>query len=159
MGKLINIKLRKHLNRTDAICLIKWLEDNQIITYMNEDKSMVSFLCELLKNRQEALLTYYLNQRNDFYMIDYEDHPVGFVALKPVGENVSEVVIAIGCKEMWGQKIAHYTLLEIIKEAKNKCHHLAARVHQQNKRSINLFEHIGFQQEQLVEPYLHYSYK
>lgn len=70
MEKLISIELRNYTEKNDALNLIKWLSDFDVIQYMNEDQSMITTLNNILNNKQELLLTYYLNQNQIFHMID-----------------------------------------------------------------------------------------
>lgn len=62
MEKLISIELRNYIEKNDALNLIKWLSDFDIIQYMNEDLYMITTLNNILNNKQELLLTYYLNK-------------------------------------------------------------------------------------------------
>lgn len=80
MEKLISIELRNYIEKNDALNLIKWLSDFDIIQYMNEDLYMIT----TLNNKQELLLTYYLNQNQIFHMIDLNNNPIGFISLIPL---------------------------------------------------------------------------
>ena len=83
MEKLISIELRNYIEKNDALNLIKWLSDFDIIQYMNEDLYMITTLNNILNNKQELLLTYYLNQNQIFHMIDLNNNPIGFISLIP----------------------------------------------------------------------------
>ena len=83
MEKLISIELRNYIEKNDALNLIKWLSDFDIIQYMNEDLYMITTLNNILNNKQELLLTYYLNQSCIFHMIDLNNNPIGFISLIP----------------------------------------------------------------------------
>lgn len=84
MKKLISIELRNYIEKNDALNLIKWLSDFDIIQYMNEDLSMITTLNNILNDKQELLLTYYLNQNQIFHMIDLNNNPIGFISLIPL---------------------------------------------------------------------------
>ena len=83
MEKLISIELRNYIEKNNALNLIKWLSDFDIIQYMNEDLYMITTLNNILNNKQELLLTYYLNQKQIFHMIDLNNNPIGFIFLIP----------------------------------------------------------------------------
>ena len=57
MEKLISIELRNYIEKNNALNLIKWLSDFDIIQYMNEDLYMITTLNNILNNKQELLLT------------------------------------------------------------------------------------------------------
>ena len=159
MKKLISVELRNFIEKNDALNLIKWLDDFEVVKYMNESKDICDVLTSILDNRQEALLTYYLNRSCVFHMVDYENDSVGFVSLIPNLNNQYEVVIAIGDKDIWGQKIGHSALEKTILFAFNelKCQKLVAKIHNENTRSIKLFENLGFKKENYANKFLLYS--
>lgn len=92
-------------------------------------------------------------------MVDYENDSVGFVSLIPNLNNQYEVVIAIGDKENWGQKIGHSALEKTILFAFNelKCQKIVAKIHNENTRSIKLFENLGFKKENYANKFILYS--
>lgn len=59
-----------------------------------------------------------------------------------------EIIIAIGCPNNWGKKIAHHAILSILNEVffKWRINKLLSKVHIDNVRSINLFKHLGFKE-------------
>lgn len=159
MKKLISVELRNFIEKNDALNLIKWLDDFEVVKYMNESKDISNVLTNILDNRQEVLLTYYLNRNCVFHMVDYENDSVGFVSLIPNLNNQYEVVIAIGDKENWGQKIGHSALEKTILFAFNelKCQKIVAKIHNENTRSIRLFENLGFKKENYANKFVLYS--
>lgn len=159
MEKLISIELRNYIEKNDALNLIKWLSDFDIIQYMNEDLYMITTLNNILNNKQELLLTYYLNQKQIFHMIDLNNNPIGFIFLIPYKNNVYEIVIAIGNKELCSKQIAKHVLNNIINYIKEKLNgeKIIAKIHYQNIRSINLFTHLGFNKIYENDKYLHFQ--
>ena len=159
MKKLISVELRNFIEKNDALNLIKWLDDFEVVKYMNESKDISNVLTNILDNRQEVSLTYYLNRNCVFHMVDYENDSVGFVSLIPNLNNQYEVVIAIGDKENWGQKIGHSALEKTILFAFNelKCQKIVAKIHNENTRSIKLFENLGFKKENYANKFILYS--
>ena len=159
MKKLISVELRNFIEKNDALNLIKWLDDFEVVKYMNESKDISNVLTNILDNRQEVLLTYYLNKNCVFHMVDYENDSVGFVSLIPNLNNQYEVVIAIGDKENWGQKIGYSALEKTILFAFNelKCQKIVAKIHNENTRSIKLFENLGFKKENYANKFILYS--
>lgn len=126
---------------------------------MNEDLYMITTLNNILNNKQELLLTYYLNQSCIFHMIDLNNNPIGFISLIHYKNKVYEIVIAIGNKELWGKKIAKQALNDTINYIQDKLNgeKLIAKIHYQNIRSINLFTHLGFNKIYENDKYLHFQ--
>lgn len=98
---------------------------------MNEDLYMITTLNNILNNKQELLLTYYLNQSCIFHMIDLNNAPIGFISLIPYKNNIYEIVIAIGNKELWGKKIAKQALNDTINYIQDKLNgeKIIAKIH------------------------------
>ena len=73
--------------------------------------------------------------------------------------NIYEIVIAIGNKELWGKKIAKHVLNDTINYIQDKLNgeKLIAKIHHQNTRSINLFTHFGFDKVYENETYFHFQ--
>lgn len=159
MEKLISIELRNYIEKNDALCLIKWLNDFDVIQYMNEETSIINTLNNILSNKQEALLTYYLNQNCIFHMIYFENKPIGFISLIPYKNDSYEIVIAIGNKNLWGKQIARYVLIKTINYIKEKLNGkiIVAKIHYQNTRSINLFTHLCFDKIYESDKYQHFQ--
>lgn len=159
MEKLFLLELREDINKFDALQLIKWLNDEDVTHFMNESNLMAEQIKSILANRQEVLLTYFLNQKCHFYVIDYNSAPIGFISLIPNVDKKYEIVIAVGEKGKWGQKIGHYSLKKAISEVKTKYKgkELIAKIDKENERSIGLFEHMGFSLEKEGNRYFNYK--
>ncbi len=160
MEKLFSIKLRKIIDKNDALKLIDWLSDEEVTKYMNEDSGVINILHTILDEHQDPLLTYYLNQSSRFFMVDYDGKPVGFASLKSLGSETSEIVIAIGKKRMWGRKLGHYALIHLLGIANEQYNQqkFIVHIHKENKRSIGLFEHLGFVYTKSNGDFLKYEY-
>ena len=90
-------------------------------------------------------------------MIDLNNNPIGFIFLIPYKNNVYDIVIAIGNKELCSKQIAKHVLNNIINYIKEKLNGeiIIAKIHYQNIRSINLSTHLGFNKIYENDKYLH----
>ena len=140
------VEVRKQIQKKDAINLIGWLNGDEVMFFMNEDEKVAKLIEGVLNRHEEVLLTYYLNQRNIFFMIDYNKEPVGFTSLTPIGNKTVEVVIAIGEKELWGRGIGKQCLSKVRKFCFDKMNFdkVVATVHNNNSRLLSLFKNSRF---------------
>ena len=75
MKKLISVELRNFIEKNDALNLIKWLDDFEVVKYMNESKDISNVLTNILDNRQEVLKINHdyfeknINEKKDFIIL------------------------------------------------------------------------------------------
>lgn len=157
----MDISLRLEVNKKDAVHIIEWLENKDVTKYLNEDIRSASSLKTILKEGRADLLTYYLNQDGRFFLIDSEKEAcLGFINLFTIRKKKEyEVVIAIGNKENWGKQIAYHALKEIMKEVffSWRIEKLISRIHIENQRSINLFRHLGFKEQNKTQTHIQFQ--
>lgn len=156
----MNIDLRLNVFYNDAKKMIKWLNNKKITKYLNEDPNTVYVLDDIISSGRADLLTYYLNKNAKFFLIDTEEEKcVGFITLvEKKHMNAYEIVVAIGEVRNWGKKIGYKAVSKILNEVffNFKIENVISKVHVKNKRSIMLFNHLGF--EKLCEKNEHYVY-
>ena len=144
----MNINLRLNVFASDARKMIKWLNNKRITKYLNEDPNTAYMLEDIILRGRADLLTYYLNKNAKFYLIDTEEEDcVGFIALvEKKSINAYEIVVAIGDVKNWGKKIGYKSVSKILSKAffNFKVENVISKIHIKNKRSIKLFEHLGF---------------
>ncbi|MFA7222023.1 MAG: GNAT family protein [Bacilli bacterium] len=157
----MKVNLRLEVKENDANKIIRWLKDENITKYLNEDIASIDSLESVIKNKQADLLTYYLNQCGRFFLIDStEEKCIGFLNLFPYIPNKEyEIVIAIGDERNWGKQYGKDTIISIMREVflKWRIKKVFAKVHIDNKRSIEMFEHLNFINEGVKNNHYIYS--
>lgn len=157
----MNISLRLEVKKSDAINIIRWLENKNITQYLNEDINSIYSLNRIIENGQSDLLTYYLNQDGRFFLIDEKDLGcIGFLNLFTIHQHHTyEIVIAIGEENNWGKQYGKEAIKMIMREAFLiwRIERLVAKVKKKNERSINMFEHLHFYKTKETESYFYYS--
>ncbi len=156
----MDVFLRLEVKEQDAVKMISWLQNQNITKYLNEDVNSPYLLQKIIDDKRTDFLTYYLNQDGRFFLIDNEQGSIGFINLFTIiAKKEYEVVIAIGDEINWGKKYAKKALEKIVKEVfyNWRINRLNAKIHVDNHRSINLFEHLGFVKSKTDNDYHYYS--
>ncbi|MEA5061624.1 MAG: GNAT family N-acetyltransferase [Erysipelotrichaceae bacterium] len=156
----MDVFLRLEVKEQDAVKMIGWLQNQNITKYLNEDVNSPYLLQKIIDDKRTDFLTYYLNQDGRFFLIDNEQGSIGFINLFTIiAKKEYEVVIAIGDEINWGKKYAKKALEKIVKEVfyNWRINRLNAKIHVDNHRSINLFEHLGFVKSKTDNDYHYYS--
>lgn len=157
----MNISLRLDVNVFDAKNIIKWLDNEDVTKYLNEDINSKTSLIDIINSNRADLLTCYLNKDGRFFLIDdRKNHSIGFLTLFTViTKKEYEVVIVIGNPNNWGKQYAHMALKQIMREIFFlwRIDKLLARIHIDNHRSINLFKHLGFKQSLIKNNHIHFE--
>lgn len=114
----MNISLKLDVNVFDAKNIIKWLDNEDVTKYLNEDINSKTSLIDIINSNRADLLTYYLNKDGRFFLIDdRENHSIGFLTLFTIRTKKEyEVVIAIVNPNNWGKQYAHMALKQIMRE-------------------------------------------
>lgn len=94
----MKISLRLDVTIFDAKNIIKWLDNEDVTKYLNEDINSTTSLINIINSSRADLLTYYLNKGGRFFLIDdRKNHSIGFLTLFTIKTKKEyEVVIAIG---------------------------------------------------------------
>lgn len=66
----MNISLRLDVTIFDAKNIIKWLDNEDVTKYLNEDINSTTSLIDIINSSRADLLTYYLNKDGRFFLID-----------------------------------------------------------------------------------------
>ena len=75
----MKISLRLDVNVFDAKNIIKWLDNEDVTKYLNEDINSTTSLIDIINSSRADLLTYYLNKDGRFFLIDdRKNHSIGF---------------------------------------------------------------------------------
>lgn len=140
------ISLRPEITRTHALTLMDWLEDERVIRYLSDSRSVSRFIEQAIDRTQMPILTHLFNQGGRFFMAyDRNDDPVGFVRLVMTGRDC-EIVLVIGEHDKWGQKFGASAIREALKLAflDMRAHNVIAKIHPENTRSLKAFQRCGF---------------
>lgn len=147
--KAVNVLLRQEVFSSDARTLINWLEDTEITQYLNENQNVCDSIRQVISRVNLPILTHLFNQNGSFFILTTQDKfPIGFLRLIPKGKTV-EMVIVIGDKEKWGMGLGTNAISQGLKHSffNWRADKVIAKIKFQNRRSINVFQKIGFKKE------------
>jgi len=106
--KVNNIRLRQEVFTNDAWKIIDWLEDEEVVEYLNEGQNVCKSIKQVIHNTNMPILTHLFNNDGSFFMVTTKkDEPIGFLRLVPK-PNGAEMVIVIGDREKWGQGLGPF---------------------------------------------------
>ena len=140
------ISLSPEITRSNALNLMDWLDDEDVIRYLSDSRSVSRSIEQVLQRVQLPILTHLFNQGGRFFMAhDRHDRPVGFVRLIKNGPDC-EIVLAIGDRDNWGRQLGASALHEGMKLAffDMRADRLIAKIHTDNARSLKTFVRSGF---------------
>lgn len=157
--KAVKVRLRQEIFSSDAWKLIQWMEDTEIIQYLNENQNVGNGIRQVLSRVNLPVLTHLFNQNGSFFILTtMEDDPIGFLRLIPKGKNV-EMVIVIGEKEQWGIGLGTNAIFQGLKHAffHWRADKVVAKIKFINHRSIRVFKKVGFKKEKELAKEAQYS--
>ncbi|WP_163192312.1 GNAT family N-acetyltransferase [Clostridium thermarum] len=157
--KGISVQLRQEVYRSDAFKIIDWLEDEEVIRYLNEQQNVCSGIRQVLDRVNMPILTHLFNQNGSFFVITInENEPIGFLRLVPKPSG-AEMVIVIGNKDLWGKGLGPYAIIEGLKFAffNWRAGEVVAKVNFRNERSLKAFRKVGFRQEKELAKEIQYA--
>lgn len=140
------ISLSPEITRANALNLMDWLDDEDVIRYLSDSRHVSRFIEQIVGRVQLPTLTHLFNQGGRFFMAyDRCDAPVGFVRLVKADRDV-EIVLVIGNRGNWGRKLGASAIREGMKIAffEMRAEQLIAKIHPQNARSAKAFVNAGF---------------
>lgn len=139
------ITLRQDISLDDALCIADWLEDEDVLRYLNEDLGISHSIRNLVLTTRMPLYNQTFNNRGPFYLICHDNAPIGYVKFIQKS-GFHEIVITIGDKSLWGKGFGKRALNLALQEAffTHRFNTVNAKIKTENHRSVNLFEHVGF---------------
>ncbi|MEA4849158.1 MAG: GNAT family protein [Clostridiaceae bacterium] len=151
------VRLRQEVFEADAWKIADWLEDHEVIQYLNEGQNVVKSIRQVIQRVNMPILTHLFNQNGSFFVIE-EKQPIGFLRLVPKGKT-AEMVIVIGEKEKWGRGLGKNAILQGLKHAffEWRMDEVIAKVNLENERSIRAFRSLGFKPEKELAKEMQYS--
>jgi RimJ/RimL family protein N-acetyltransferase len=157
--KGISVQLRQEVYRSDAFRIIDWLEDEEVIRFLNERQNVSSGIKQVLDRINMPILTHLFNQNGSFFVITInEKQPIGFLRLIPKTCG-AEMVIVIGDKGLWGKGLGPNAIIEGLKFAffNWRADEVVAKVNYRNERSLKAFKKVGFKREKELAKEMQYS--
>ncbi|GAA0123583.1 MAG: GNAT family N-acetyltransferase [Clostridium argentinense] len=153
------VKLRQDVFTSDAWKIIDWLEDDEIIRYLNEKQNVGNSIRETIYRVNMPILTPLFNQYGSFFMITTDEkEPIGFLRLVPKGK-VAEMVIVIGEKDEWGKGLGANAIKEGLKQAffDWRVEEVIAKINFANERSKRVFSKVGFIKDKELAKEIQYA--
>ncbi|QGU96102.1 GNAT family N-acetyltransferase [Clostridium bovifaecis] len=157
--KAFNVQLRQEVYKDDASRIIHWLEDEDVIRYLNERQNVSNGIKQVMSRVHMPILTHLFNQDGSFFIVTIkEDEPVGFLRLVPKAKG-AEMVIVIGDKSKWGMGLGSNAILQGLKHAffTWRVDEVIAKINFKNQRSIKVFNKVGFNKEKELPKEIQYS--
>lgn len=152
------ITLRQDIFAEDALKIADWLEDHEIIAYLNEKDQISDQIRNLVTSSNLPIYNQIFNQRGLFYLICLHGESIGYVKFVPKKKG-HEIVITIGDKDLWGQGYGKTALKKALSEAffSLRYEKIDAKIKAMNKRSLFMFEHLGFEEDSKSSDLFHLS--
>lgn len=157
--KAFNVQLRQEIYQDDAWKIIDWLEDEEIIKYLNERQNVSKGIKQVIERVNMPILTHLFNQDGSFFIVTTkEEEPIGFLRLVPKVRG-AEMVIVIGDKEKWGKGLGTNAIFQGLKHAFFlwRVNEVIVKINMKNERSIRVFEKVGFKEEKELPQEIQYS--
>ena len=140
------VTLRTELQAQDLLLLMKWMANEHVYRYLNEQQQIAAQLKQVYDARLPAL-TPLLNRNGRFLMIcTASGQAIGFLRIAHGPDETAELVIAIGEESMWGRRYGSVGLSEALKIAffEMRKQEVVAHIANENSRSQRLFVSRGF---------------
>jgi RimJ/RimL family protein N-acetyltransferase len=147
--KAADIVLRREVYRDDAQKIAYWLEDEEIIRFLNEHQNVSDDIRQVLARVPIPVLTHLFSQDGIFFMVDTDkQEPIGFLRLVP-RPTETEMIIVIGDKKNWGRGFGTGAVVQGLRHAffEWRTDKVVAKINTANRRSIRVFKKAGFRQE------------
>jgi RimJ/RimL family protein N-acetyltransferase len=157
--KALNVQLRQEVYQNDAWKIIDWLEDEEIIRYLNEKQNVSTSIRQIIHRVNMPIMTHLFNQDGSFFIVTTkEEEPIGFLRLVPKSRG-AEMVIVIGDKEKWGKGLGSSAIFQGLKHAffDWRVNEVIAKINFKNGRSIKVFEKVGFKEEKKLPKEIQFS--
>lgn len=153
-----SVQLRQEVFEADARKIADWLDDHEVIQYLNEGLNVAKSIKQAIQRVNMPILTHLFNQNGSFFVITEEKQPVGFLRLVPKGK-AAEMVIVIGEKKKWGKGLGKNAILQGLKHAffEWRMDEVIAKISFKNERSVRAFKRVGFKPKKELTKEMQYS--
>lgn len=159
MRAAMQVNLTQEVTRDDAITIMNWMDNHEVIRYLNEISNITFEIKDAIDRVNMIIMTHLFNKNGSFYLIhSNENKPIGFLKLVHRVKE-AEMVIVIGDQQKWGHGLGKASIKQGLNIAffQYRLQKVIAKINPNNKRSINAFEHLGFQLEKELSHSLLYS--
>lgn len=155
--EISTVKLDQEVYRSDAEKIAEWLSDEEIVSHLNEEESVCDNIIKTVNRVNMPILTHLFNNNGRFFTIKNLYGTIGFLRLVPKRKE-TEIVIAVGEKELWGKGIGYRAVFEALKKAffDMRSEKVVAKIKKDNERSRKLFKKIGFKEVRELEKEVEY---
>lgn len=156
--KARSVQLRQEVFASDAWKITDWLEDYEVVKYLNERQNVAESIRQVIQRVNMPILTHVFNQNGSFFIITEKEEAIGFLRLIPKGRS-AEMVIVIGDKERWGIGLGKNAIIQGLKHAfySWRMDEVIAKINYKNERSIKVFNKVGFKPEKELPREIQYS--
>lgn len=140
-------RLRREVYRSDIEQIIRWLQDEKVREFLNEDQNIGERLQRMVAKSTLPIFTPQLNRDGTFFMITIpQDGPIGFLRLISKSGESAEIVIVIGERDQWGRGYGYRAILKGVKHAlfEWRKKRVIAKIDKENERSKAVFRKAGF---------------
>jgi RimJ/RimL family protein N-acetyltransferase len=153
-----NIQLRQEVFAADAWKIADWMEDYEIVKYLNEDQNVSDSIKQVIQRVNMPILTHLFNRNGSFFIITEKGKSIGFLRLVLKG-NSAEMVIVIGEKEKWGKGFGKNAIIQGLKHAfyEWRMDEVIAKIKLNNERSIRVFKKVGFKPDKELPREMQFS--
>ena len=145
-----DVQLRSEVFRQDVEKMARWMADEEVTEYLNEEQNIDHELRSLLDRSPLPVYSPHFNRDGCFFLVTLpDDGPIGFVRLVPKRDQ-AEIVVVIGERRHWCngygcqaiRKAARHAFFEWRKER------MVATIHRGNHRSQKVFQKAGFAEKE-----------
>lgn len=156
--KARSVQLRQEVFADDAWKITDWLEDHEVVKYLNERQNVAESIRQVMQRLNMPILTHVFNQNGSFFIITDKEEAIGFLRLIPKGK-LAEMVIVIGDKEKWGMGLGKNAIIQGLKHAFYtwRMDAVIAKINYRNERSIRVFKKVGFKPDKELAKEIQYS--
>lgn len=147
------VELRGEVYRSDMERMIRWLQDEKVTAFLNEEQNVDRTLKRIVDHSTLPLFSPQLNRDGRFFMITVPNGgPIGFLRLVARPEE-AEIVVVIGERSRWGQGFGYRAILKGVRHALSvwRKKRVVAKIHKENRRSRAVFRKAGFRKTEELE--------
>ena len=144
-----SVRLRQEVYRSDVEKMAEWMEDEEVVRYLNEEQDIEDRLHQTLRQTNLPIFSPQLSRNGSFFLVTLpESGPIGFLRLIPKEEG-TEIVIVIGERSQWGKSYGYQAVKKGVRVAffRWREEKVIAKIHEENERSKHLFRKAGFSRE------------
>lgn len=153
------IRLRQEIYRNDVEKMTEWMEDDEVVEYLNEEQNVNEALRRSLRQSSLPIFSPQFNRNGSFYLITRPERgPIGFLRLVPKAEGV-EIVIVIGDRSQWGHGYGFAAIQKGLNLAffDWREDRVIAKIHKDNQRSVHVFKKAGFTRDKQLNSEMKFS--